>query len=196
MPRNDTDRKRPQRAETGAEYYELHTQAVKDLAEASVENTPHYSEEELNRYRGKSRIRLPGAVKALLVKLWFNGAACFFFLWGLGFYVRDTLDILVILGIAMGALTDLLTNNALRFIAKTKGGNDRFIMVTKRGVAGFFLNILYAFVVLAFVYMIYGTINLAAVRLTGSAEQVALGVEPVLFGVFYQIGRASCRERV
>ena len=74
MPRNDTDRKRPQRAETGAEYYELHTQAVKDLAEASVENTPHYSEEELNRYRGKSRIRLPGAVKALLVKLWFNGA--------------------------------------------------------------------------------------------------------------------------
>ena len=35
------------------------------------------------------------------------------------------------------------------------------------------------------VYTLYSAVNLAAAALTGAADQIFLGVEPVLFGVFY-----------
>ena len=115
---------------------------------------------------------------------WFAGAVCYFFFWGLGNYIAGLIDMLFILGIALGMATDLLTNNVIRFIEETPGDNDRFLMVTKRGAFGFFLNIVYAMVIMICVYMLYNLINLAIVGITGAADTVALGVEPVLFGVF------------
>ena len=85
----------------------------------------------------------------------------------------------------MGIITDILTNNALRFFAATPGANDRYIMVTKRGYISYFLNILYAFVVLFLVYTIYAVINFTIIRITGNTDTVPLGVEPILFGLFY-----------
>ena len=38
--------------------------------------------------------------------------------------------------------------------------------------------------VLFLVYTLYNVINLAAVRITGVADRVVLGVEPVFFGIF------------
>ena len=74
---------------------------------------------------------------------------------------------------------------ALRFLERTKGAADEYIMVTVRGYASFPLNILYAFVVLFLVYCLYNIINLAIVTITGAADTVPLGVEPILFGLFY-----------
>ena len=85
----------------------------------------------------------------------------------------------------MGVITDLLVNNLLRFWEKTPGDNDRWMMFPKRSLAAFFLNILYAFLVLFLVYTLYNVINGLLVRLTGAADSVPLGVEPVLFGLFY-----------
>lgn len=183
MERKDPTPREENRA--AAEYYKLHTQAVDDLVHADETNSPEVSPEELAKYRSR-RLDLAEWLKALLIKFWFNGAVCFFFFWGLGAYIGDLLDQLLVIGIAMGVITDLLVNNILRFYAKTPGENDRWMMFPKKGYASFPLNILYSFVILLFVFMLYNVLNAALVRLTGAAaDAVPLGVEPVLFGLFY-----------
>ena len=169
-----------------ADYYKLHSQAVDDLIHADAENSPEVSKEELAKYRSKRMPDLADWAKVLLIKFWFNGSVCFFFFWGLGAYFGDMLDQLVVLGIAMGVLTDLLVNNILRFFAKTPGENDRWMMFPQKGFSGFPLNILYAFLVLLFVFILYNVINRVLIAVTGSAgDSVPLGVEPILFGLFY-----------
>ena len=168
-----------------SEYYKLNTKAVDDLVNADESNSPEVSEEELKKYRSRSGLKLGDTVKALLIKFWFAGACCFFFFWGLGVYLSDFLDQFVVLGIAMGMITDLLVNNIFRFYEKTPGGNDRWMMFPKRSFANLFFNILYAFLLLFVVYTLYNVINGVIVGITGAADSVPLGVEPVLFGLFY-----------
>ncbi len=171
--------------EKETDYYHLKKDAVRALAEANESNSPEVSEEELRKYTSQSKFRIAPWVKMLFIKFWFAGAVCFFFIWGLGIYMADILDTLLITGIAMGIVTDLLTNNALRFFEKVKGENERWIMVTKRGYSSFFLNILYSCFVLFFVYTLYFMINVAAAAAAGQPDKITLGVEPILFGLFY-----------
>lgn len=164
--------------------YDLKSDAVEKLVNADSQQTPTYSKEELNKYRSKKGFHIPDPLKVILIKAWFAGAVCFFFFWGLGTYISSMLDMLFILGVAMGIVTDLLTNNAIRFFEKTPGENNKWLMFPKKGTVSFFLNLVYAFVIVLCVYMLYNLINLALVSLTGSADTVPLGVEPVLFGLF------------
>jgi len=171
--------------EKEADYYDLKKGAIQDLVEADESNSPEVSEEELRKYRSSSKYQLAPWVKALLIKFWFAGAVCFFFIWGLGLYLADVLDTLFVTAIALGIVTDLLTNNALRFIAETEGANDRWIMVTKKGYISFILNILYAGLVLFCVYTLYSVINAGFAAALNDPERIVLGVEPILFGLFY-----------
>lgn len=164
--------------------YNLKSDAVETLANADSEEVPEYSQEELDRYRSKKGIRAPEAAKILFIKAWFAGAVCFFFLWGLGTYVGNMLDMLFILGVALGVVTDLLTNNVIRFIEKSSGANDKWLMFTGKGIVTFFANIVYAFVIIAGVYILYNLINYTIISMTGLTDTVPLGVEPILFGVF------------
>lgn len=168
-----------------AEYYKLNTKAVEDLAGADESNSPEVSEEELNRYRSGSKLKVAGWVKILFIKFWFPAAVCYFFIWGLGVYVTDLLDMLVITGIALGVVTDVLTNSILRWFARTEGAHDRWMMFPKKSYWTFPLNILYAWAVLFLVVMLYNVINVLVNMVTGAAGTVVLGVEPVLFGLFY-----------
>lgn len=170
--------------EKEADYYKLKTDAVQALVEANEENSPEVSQEELRKYQSHRKLRLADWVKLLLIKWWFAGACCFFILWGLGTYLADFLDTILVMGIAMGIVTDILTNNALRFFEKEKGESDRWIMVTKRGFISFPLNILYAFVVLVLVFLLYEGINRLLAAITDRADVVFLGVEPIIFGLF------------
>lgn len=167
-----------------ANNYDLKSKAVEELVDAQSGEIPEYSEEELGKYRSKSKFHIPELVKITFLKAWFAGAVCYFILWGLGLYVNNLIDMLFVLGVALGIVTDLLLNNVLRFIEKTPGANDKWILVSMKGTVGFFLNILYAFLILLCVFMLYNLINSVAVMFTGDAENVLLGVEPVLFGVF------------
>ena len=167
-----------------ADYYRLNLKAVDDLVNADVSNSPKVSPEELRRYRGRRGIALPGWLKAVLIKTWFNGAVCFFFLWGLGIYLTDQLDQLVVLALALGTVTDLLTNNVFRFYAKTPGANDRWMMFPAKRYLTLPLNILYAALLLFLVVTTYNVINRAIIAFTGQADTVPLGVEPILFGLF------------
>ena len=169
---------------TLSEYYRLNTQAVDDLVTADESNSPQVSAAELRKYRSGPRVSLADWAKALLIKCWFAGAVCFFFLWGLGMYVTDYWDQMLVLGVALGIVTDLLTNNLFRFYAKTPGANDRWMMFPQKKFITLFLNVLYAFLVLACVVMTYQAINALLVALTGARDTVPLGVGPILFGVF------------
>ena len=178
---------------SAASYYQLHTKAVDDLVNTDASNAPEYSKEELNRYRGfGARFKLSEAAVALLVKAWFAGSVCFFIYWGLGAYVADLLDLLLIFGLALGMVTDLLTNNALRFFAKSEGAYDRWMMFPEKKYSTFFLNMLYSLVLLFFVYLWYGVINMLLSGLTGAADTVPLGVGPILFGLFYACFDVLC----
>lgn len=179
--------KEPQKPEIDrqADYYKLKTKAIEDLVTADESNSPEVSPEELRKYQSGPKLKVADWVKMLFIKAWFPGCVCFFFLWGLGNMVADMLDMLFITGIALGIVTDMLTNNVLRYFEKSPGGNDRYMMFPKKGYISFPLNILYAFVVLFMVYMLYNVINLAIVRIAGLTDTVPLGVEPILFGVFY-----------
>lgn len=164
--------------------YNLKSDAVDALVNADSEETPEYSQEELDQYRSRKGKGVPETVKILFIKAWFAGAVCFFFLWGLGTYIGSMIDMLFILGIALGMATDLLVNNVLRFIEKTSGANDSWMMIPPKGVKSLFLNVLYAFVIVISVYGLYNVINLAITTITGNFDTVPLGVEPILFGVF------------
>lgn len=168
-----------------ADYYKLKTQAIEDLVTADESNSPEVSPEELRRYQSGPKLKVADWVKLLFVKAWFPGCVCFFFLWGLGGLMADQLDLLFITGIALGVVTEMLTNNVLRFLEKKPGGNNRYMMFPQKGYITFPLNILYAFVLLFLVYTLYNIINLVIIQLTGVTDKIPLGVEPVLFGLFY-----------
>lgn len=168
-----------------SDYYKLKTQAVDDLINADESNSPEVSEEELRAYRSGPKLKVADWVKLLFIKFWFPGAVCFFFIWGLGTYLADQMDMLFVTGMALGLVTDLLTNNVLRFFETVPGANDRWMMFPKKGYMSFLANILYGYVLLMLVFFLYNVINGTIVSITGAVDTVPLGVEPVLFGLFY-----------
>ena len=166
-----------------ASYYELHTGALEDLVSATRENTPRYSEEELNRYRSsKKRWKFPQGLKASLIKFWFYGAVCYFVFWGLGLYLVG-LDLYFVGGIVLGMVTDLLINHFLRFTEKLPGGSKKWMMVTRRGTSGFFMNLLYGLLLIFLVITAYNVINSVIVALFGQENAPLLHVEPLGFGL-------------
>ena len=184
MARKKNGRAAPEDSRTTAEYYKLHTQAVRDLAEADESNSPEVSQEELDKYRSGPKIRLRSWAKAILIKIWFAGSVCFFIFWGLSAYIPARLDLLLVFAIALGIVTDILTNNILRYYAKTPGANDRWMMFPQKRYLTFVFNILYAAVLLICTDFFYTMLNLAIYGVTGEGGYT-LGVGPILFGVFY-----------
>lgn len=165
--------------------YDLKSDAVETLAGKEGGEAPRYSQEELARYRSRKGPRIPELVKVLFIKAWFAGAVCYFFFWGLSNYVGNLIDMLFVVGVAMGIVTDLLTNNVIRFLEKTEGQNSKWIMFPRKGYLSFVGNLLYSFLVLLGVYTLYSAINTALALVTGDPQAAFLGVEPVLFGLFW-----------
>ena len=125
------------------------------------------------QYRSGFLDRIPAPVKALFIKFWFNGAVCYFIFWGLGSVVTNYLDMIFVLAIVLGMVTDIFVNNALRFVETLPGENDKWMMFPQKKYWTFIANIFYAFLVLTCVIWMY--------------EGLRIGVEPVLFGIFYML---------
>ena len=163
--------------------YDLKSEAVERLVQAQSGEAEEYSQEELNQYTTNKGFKIPDGVKIPFIKAWFAGAVCFFFLWGLGTYLNSMLDMLFVVAIALGMVTDLLVNNALRFLEKTPGDYDKWMLFPKKGMLSMVLNLVYSGVIVYCVYMTYNLMNYAIISITGIQDQVPIGVEPVLFGV-------------
>ena len=169
--------------EKGEDIYRIKKEAVDDLVNANKENTPSYSEEELKKYRSKSRLNINPVFKALFIKFWFSGVVCYFFIWGLGMYIPSNLDLYFVTAIGMGFVKDILENNLYRFVANPEGSNDRWMMFPKKSYMSLVFNVLYAILVTGCVYFTYQGINF--VGTSGNNDRVVFGVEPIFFGIFY-----------
>ena len=162
---------------TAAEYYELKSDAVNELINANVTNTPQIDRKELKKYRRKSFLNMPEGLKYFLVKWWFAGVVCWFFMIGLGAYGIDIPDMILIMGVVTGLLWDLPVNIFIRLKAE-KNEYGRYMMCPGTSLAAGFLNVLYGILLIFLTAMTYTGINLAL--RSGSM----LGVGPILFGVF------------
>lgn len=158
-------------SEPEKDYYKLKTNAVDRLVNADKNAPKNVPDEELNKYKSSILSRIPVYVKALFIKFWFAGASCFFFYWGLAAYIGSWLDQMFVFGIGLGIVTDLLTNNVLRFASSDDKEYYPYMMISSKKYWTFFGNILYAFVLLFLTICVYRVIK--------------IGVEPLLFGVIY-----------
>ncbi len=162
------------------DYYDLKTDAVQALVNADTEEIPQYSQEELNKYRTRSPIRIPEVALVCLAKWWFAGAMYYFC--GFGLSLSHWVDMLIIYSIVLGMVNDLLTNNLLRFFEKQPGDANRWLMVTRKGVPGMLLNILYTVPVIFAVWGMYEIVKAVATGIAGGP--VTVGAEPLSFGLF------------
>lgn len=165
------------------DYYNLKTDAVEKLINAK--DAPEVSEAELKKYRSKGGLNIPTWLKIVFGKFWFSGAVCYFFLWGLGNYVSDRLDLLAITAIGLGVVTDLMLNHILRSLEPEDKAYDRWMMVTTKKFWSLFLNVVYAALIMFCVYKTYYAVNTIIVGDVNTADRVAIGVEPILFGILY-----------
>lgn len=166
--------------------YDLKQDAVERLVTAD-ETAPEFDAKELKKYRKARLANIPMWLKAFFVKFWFNGAICYFFVWGLGIYIDSQIDLLIVLALAMGMFNSLIVNNVLLFLDDGEGGYARWIFMPQRrftktwqgviwAIASFLLDIIYAAIVVFVVYLIYFGIN-------GGGG--SFGVEPFSFGALY-----------
>lgn len=176
---NDTKKTETTAAEN---YYDLKIDAVDKLVNAK--DAPEVSDAEIRKYTSKGKFNIPSWLKIVFVKFWFSGAICYFFLWGLGMYMHS-LDLMVALAIGLGLVTDLMVNHVLHTFEPTQGAYDKWMMVPFRKFWTLFVNVLYAGVILFCVMQAYNVINTILVGDVNTADSVAVGVEPLLFGLLY-----------
>ena len=170
---------------SAADYYKLKTDAVERLVNA--ENAPEVSRAEIQKYTSKKKFHIPSWLKITFVKFWFAGAVCYFFLWGLGMYLHG-IELMVVLAIGLGVVTDLMTNRVLRRFEPTERAYDKWMMVTLREFWSIFLNVIYSGVLLYCVFRTYYVINMLMgvdPDVGHNQEEAMLGVEPILFGLLY-----------
>ncbi len=166
-------------------YYELNLDAVDRLVNATKETAPDIPEEEEVFTKQGFLARVPTFVKALVVKYWFFGAACFFFYWGLGMFVSDPYALILILGVAIGLFTDLLVNNLFRYFQSSEKEYNKWMLLPMKKFWTFFVNLVYGLVLVLLVRSTYDLINRTVIALKGLSDKtVVLGVEPFLFGAF------------
>lgn len=168
---------------TAASYYQLKTDAVDRLVNAK--DAPAVSEAEIRKYTSKGKLYIPAWLKIVFIKFWFAGAICYFFLWGLGLYIQG-LDLMFALAVGLGIVNDLMVTKVLRSLEPEPREYDKWMMVTVREFWSIFINVIYAGVVLYCVFQTYYVINtLFGVDANVSEAETMLGVEPIMFGLFY-----------
>ena len=173
--------------ESTGNHYKLNTDAVDRLANAHNAEFKSTLKDPGRQYRSGFLEKIPFWIKAVFMKFWFNGAVCYFIYWGLGLYVANIENMILVLSLVLGMVTDILVNNAFRFFAQTPGANDKWMMLPKKKLINLFLNVVYSFVILIAVVWLYNSINAVMNASRGTVGEVYIGVEPILFGLFYVI---------
>ena len=165
--------------------YDLKSDAVERLANAHNAEFTSTLKDPGKQYRSGFLDRIPFPVKAIFMKFWFNGAVCYFILWGLGLFVSSLENMIIVLAFTLGIVTDILVNNAFRFFSPTPGANNKWMMFPKKKLSNLFLSVIYAFVIVISVVWLYDSINGVLNAIRGTVDKVYLGVEPIFFGMFY-----------
>ena len=121
--------------------------------------------------------KIPTWIKAVFIKWWFAGVICYFVNMGLGIYVTNDADRLVLSGIVMGLIVELLVNPLFKFMESDRREYDIYMMFPFpfKAYWTFFTNVIYYVLVTAGISLCYYVIN---------EYMFFLGMEPLLYGVF------------
>ncbi|MDE6667139.1 MAG: hypothetical protein K2K38_02180 [Clostridia bacterium] len=138
---------------------------------------------EFDPYKTDFLGKIPAWVKALFIKWWFAGMCCYFIIWGLDF---NALDKLVLLGLVEGVVVDILVNPLFRYIESDRKEFNSYMMFPFpfKAFWTFFTNVIYYTVITVCVGALYGLMH--------DLFNAGLGVEPLLFGVFFVIIDMAC----
>lgn len=194
-------KKIPEKETTIENYYELKTKEIDDLVAAlkdedggsvngqistniaeitgeEIKAKPGSKKAEFDPYKTDWLGKVPVWIKALFVKFWFAGLVCWFISMGLGYYITDALDILVLDGIVLGLITDLMVNPILRYMESPAKEFNNYMMFPfpLKQYWTFFTNIIYYIVVMFGVNGIY--------LLLDGVWNLNIYLEPLLFGLF------------
>ncbi len=118
--------------------------------------------------------KVPFWLKAIGVKWWFAGAVCYFVVMGLGHYFSDGLDVLVLSGLLLGAVTDILAQPILRALENIEGESKAFMLFPfpVKAVWTLFCNLAYYLALVFAVNGVYTLLNMG---------KMLIGIEPLLF---------------
>lgn len=153
--------------------------------EDSAENyTKSGKQKQFDPYKVDKLSRIPTWIKAWFVKFWFAGAVCYFIMWGIG--LSDALDSIVLCGAVLGLVVDILVNPIFRYMESDRKEYDNYMMFPFpfKVYWTFLTNIVYYILVLFCVNYCYFGLNELINLITGTSDNIYVGVEPLLFGLF------------
>jgi hypothetical protein len=174
-------------------YYELKATAVNELAEVLKQEpektlTPKQERRHPNPYKIDRLSRIPTWIKAFFIKFWMAGAICYFGFWGLGYYFASTLDLVVMVGLITGIVTDLLLNPSFLYFESDRKEYHKYMMLPVSGkrIWTLLINVAYGVMATVTVFVIYTLINMTIVSIKNlPVGTVSLSVEPLLYGLFF-----------
>lgn len=192
------NKKQKQKETTIEDFYDLKTKEMDELVSALKGDEEFETEapttdigiitgeekevgKKFNPYKLDRLSRVPTVVKALFIKWWFAGMCCFLFVMGIQALVGSGENLIWINGVMMGVITDVLVNPCLRYFDDDTKKCNNYMMFPFpfKKFWTFFTNIAYSIVVMWGVNFAYMGINLLFQR--------TIGLEPLLFGVFYVV---------
>lgn len=139
-----------------------------------------------NPYQIDKFSKIPGWVKVTFLKWWVAGAVYYFVGFGLLFTLTSFIDSVIYLGLLLGIVSEYIVNPVIRWMQKSLPNYEDHIIVLERGVKGLLLNILFGFLFSIIIAMTYVGINSLAIAIFSlEKSRIVLGVEPILYGLFY-----------
>ncbi len=135
----------------------------------------------------KKKIKFPSWLKILLLKYWTAGSVLYFFGFGLGFLWASTtnienqtiyLTLLLILGYCL--MNEYIIKPIVRLFRTSNDNTYYYNMINLKGTKSFFLNLLYAIMVIIPVVLIMSLLSAYGITLTITFED---GIDPFSFGL-------------
>lgn len=138
-----------------------------------------------NPYHMDKLSAVPTWIKAIFVKFWFAGCVCFFIIMGLGNYIQDDLDLMVLTGVVLGIIVDVLVNPIFHYTESDDKEYNNYMMFSQpfKSYWTFFTNIVYYVMVMIVVNFAYLGLNELINVIAGTGGRFNVGIEPLLFGV-------------
>ncbi|MCR5742091.1 MAG: hypothetical protein K6G38_06505 [Gammaproteobacteria bacterium] len=188
-------KKKQEEKEVLSDYYELKTDAAEELAHVYTEEEKRKLDEEnknnpveknTKQFKSSFLSKIPTPIKACFFKYWTFGAICYFFYWGLGYYVTNMENLTLIVGIATGMLIDVLLTSAFLYFESDQKEYHPYLLcpVPFKKLWSLAINIpvytIHAFSIYYVYYLINRWIEIAKNLPKGTAP---LSVEPLLYGL-------------
>lgn len=161
----------------------------KEAAEQGEVTEYKKKSKEFNPYKLDRLSRVPTWIKAILIKWWFAGLVCYLIGMGLGSVIQNDENRTLLTGVVLGLVVDLFVNPALRYFQSSDKEYNAYMMFPFpfKKYWTLFTNMLYYVLVALVVNYCYMGLNMLIDVISGTSGNIHVGVEPLLYGVFFII---------